>query len=186
MMGCWVFVCGPSGAGKDSVIALVRKALEKRTDIIFARRIVTRAAQQGSDHEPATAQQFEALRSRGGLAWHWQAHGFSYGIAQRYAQQVAWGRIVVVNGSREHAQQIALHPLVHCVLVSAAPWQLEARLAQRGRDDPDAIAGRLVRNERLDAIGADLLIDNGGPPENAGAALCRHLEALAGPMEQRR
>ena len=184
MSGCWVFVCGPSGAGKDSVIGLARHALAARTDIVFARRIITRAAQPQSDHEPATAAEFGLLRRSGALAWHWQAHGFEYGIPLRYAHQVAWGRIVVVNGSREHAQQLAPHPLVHCVLLSAAPAHLVARLEQRGRDEPAAVAARLARNQRLAPIDADLEIRNDGPPEKAAAALRRHLEALAGPAQQ--
>ena len=168
MNGCWVFVCGASGAGKDSVIALARTALAARCDIVFARRIITRAAEPGSDHEPATAAEFRALRCGGGLAWHWQAHGFDYGVPLRYAHQVAWGRIVVVNGSREHAGQLALHPLVHCVLVSAPP---------------DLLAARLERSERLAPVAADLSIRNDGPLATAGQALRRHLEALAGPVE---
>jgi ribose 1,5-bisphosphokinase len=181
MSGCWVFVCGPSGAGKDSVIALARTALAQRSDVVFARRVITRAAQRDSDHEPASDEEFQLLRRTGGLAWQWQAHGFDYGISVRYAHQVAWGRIVVVNGSREHAQQLWLHPLVHCVLVSAPPAQLVARLQQRGRDEPAAVAARLARNQRLAPTEADFEIENDGLPQAAGAALCRHLEALAGP-----
>ena len=182
--GCWVFVCGPSGAGKDSVIALARQALHTRSDIVFARRIVTRPAQPGSDHEPATGQELRLLQHGGGLAWHWEAHGFDYGVPMRYAHQVAWGRIVVVNGSREHALKLSSDPLVHCVLVSAPLDQLAARLRQRGRDDPAAVTRRLARNEQLAPVPADFEIRNDGRPEAAGAALRRHLEALAGPMEQ--
>ncbi len=185
MTGCWVFVCGPSGAGKDSVIGHARQALSARTDIVFARRIITRPTQRESDHEPAAAAEFSALRRGGGLAWHWQAHGFDYGVPLRYAHQVAWGRIVVVNGSREHAQQLSLHPLVHCVLVSAPFEQLAARLEQRGRDEPAAVAARLERNEWLGAVEADFEIHNDGVLPAAGAALQRHLEALAGPAEHR-
>jgi ribose 1,5-bisphosphokinase len=180
MSGCWVFVCGPSGAGKDSVIALARQALAGRGDIVFARRIITRPAQPGSDHEPASAEEFDLLLRAGGLAWHWEAHGFRYGVPMRYAHQVAWGRVVVVNGSREHAQALAADPRIHRVLVTARPEQLAARLLQRGRDQPEAVAERLVRGERLGPIEADLVIHNDGLPEAAGAALRRHLEALAG------
>jgi ribose 1,5-bisphosphokinase len=153
---------------------------------VFARRIVTRPAQRGSDHEPASAAEFGMLQRGGGLAWHWQAHGFDYGVALRYAHQVAWGRVVVVNGSREHVRELSHHPLVHCVLVSATPDQLAARLQQRGRDEPDAVAGRLARNQRLAPVDADFDIHNDGLPQAAGAALRRHLEALAGPTEQAR
>ena len=182
--GCWVFVCGPSGAGKDSVIALARQALAGRDDIVFARRMITRPAQHESDHEPVTAAQFERLRDGGGLAWHWQAHGFDYAVPIRYARQVDWGRVVVVNGSREHVQDLSANPQVHCVLVTATPEQLAVRLQQRGRDDNAAVTDRMARSDRLKAVAADLVIHNDGKPETAGAALRRHLEALAGPVQQ--
>lgn len=184
LTGCWVFVCGPSGAGKDSVIALARQALAKRDDVVFARRMITRPAQQESDHEPVTAAQFERLRDGGGLAWHWQAHGFDYAVPIRYARQVDWGRVVVVNGSREHVQGLSADPQVHCVLVTAPPQQLATRLQQRGRDDAAAVSDRMARSDRLEAVAADLVIHNDGAPDTAGAALRRHLEALAGPARQ--
>ena len=183
MTGCWVLVCGPSGAGKDSVIALARQALAARSDIVFAQRIITRPAQPGSDHEAATREEFNTLVRGGGLAWHWHAHGFDYGVPLRYAHQVAWGRIVVLNGSREHARQLASDPLVHCVLVSAPPDQLVSRLRERGRDEPGSVAERLARNEGLGPVQPDLVIHNDAAAEVAGAVLSRHLEALAGPME---
>ncbi|MCY7317693.1 MAG: phosphonate metabolism protein/1,5-bisphosphokinase (PRPP-forming) PhnN [Ramlibacter sp.] len=184
LVGCWVFVCGPSGAGKDSVIALAREGLAGRGDIVFARRMITRPAQPGSEHDPVTAAQLELLlRHGGGLAWHWQAHGFDYAVAMHYGHQVDAGRIVVVNGSREHVKGLAADPNVHCVLVTASPEQLAARLVQRGRDAPAAVTERLARSDRLEAIAADLVIHNSGQPDTAGAALRRHLEALAGPAE---
>lgn len=184
LVGCWVFVCGPSGAGKDSVIALARQALAHRRDIVFAQRVITRPAQPGSDHEPVTAAQFELLRRGGDLVWHWHAHDFDYAVPMRYARQVESGRIVVVNGSREHVQRLSADPQVHCVLVTAPAEQLAARLHQRGRDAPAAVTQRLARSDRLEAVAADLVIHNSGQPDTAGAALRRHLEALAGPAEQ--
>ena len=67
LIGCQVFVCGPSGAGKDSVMALARDALAERGDIMFARRMMTRPAQTVADHEPVTAAQSELLPLGGGL-----------------------------------------------------------------------------------------------------------------------
>ena len=67
LIGCWVFVCGPSGAGTDSVMALARDALAERGDIVFALRMITRPAQAGADHELVTAAQLELLPLGGGL-----------------------------------------------------------------------------------------------------------------------
>lgn len=179
MSGAWVFVCGPSGAGKDSVIAWASQSLGQRTDVVFARRMITRPRQDGSDHDPVSGDDFSFLRDHAGLAWHWQAHGFGYGIPMRYAHQVAWGRVVVVNGSREHAQGLAPAAGIHRVLVTAPAQQLAVRLAQRGRDEREAVGRRLVRGARLSGWEADLIIQNERALATAGAALQGYLEALA-------
>lgn len=177
MSGAWVFVCGPSGAGKDSVLAWAREALAGRSDIVFARRLITRPAQPGSDHDPVDPDEHALLRASAALAWHWQAHGFGYAVPMRYARQVAWGRIVVVNGSREHAQAIVPGPPLRRVLITAPPAQLAGRLRRRGRDEPAAIAARLARNARA-ALDADLVIHNDAAIAVAGARLQCFLETL--------
>lgn len=186
MSGAWVFVCGPSGAGKDSVIAWAREALGARSDIVFARRMITRAAQPGSDHGPMREDEFRFLRARSALAWHWEAHGFGYGVPARYAHQVNWGRVVVVNGSREHADGLAPDPRIRCVLVTAPLSQLAQRLRDRGRDNPVAVEERLARNTRFAGRDSDLIIENNGELGAAGAALQHYLEALASPAHRER
>jgi phosphonate metabolism protein PhnN/1,5-bisphosphokinase (PRPP-forming) len=179
MSGTWVFVCGPSGAGKDSVIASARQALGVRNDIVFARRMITRAVQAGSDHEAVGEAEFGFLRKCNALAWHWEAHGFGYGVPARYAHQVAWGRVVVVNGSREHADSLPANARIRRVLVTAPLSQLVERLHSRGREEPEAVEQRLARNALLTGHTADLVIENGGTLEAAGTALRHYLEALA-------
>jgi ribose 1,5-bisphosphokinase len=179
MSGAWIFVCGPSGAGKDSVIASARKALSARQDIVFARRMVTRPAQHGSDHEPVTEADFLALLRAGGLSWHWQAHGFYYGISQAYAGDVQAGRSVVVNGSREHVNSLAPSPRLRVVQVTADPHQLAERLAQRGRDAAGAVIERLARNTRFTGMPADCVIVNDAELAVAGRRLADYLAGNA-------
>jgi len=179
MSGAWVCVCGPSGAGKDSVIAWAREQLAGDSRIIFARRFVTRPAQPGSDHEPIAPPDFDALLQREQLAWHWQAHGFGYGVARRYAHQVTWGRVVVVNGSREHAARLGARPGVHRVLIEAGADQLAERLRRRARDAPESIERRLARNGRFAHLDAQLVITNHGELSQAGARLKDYLQQLA-------
>lgn len=177
--GAWVFVCGPSGAGKDSVIAWARERLAVDSRVVFARRMVTRPAQTGSDHEPVTSRDFDVLLQREQLAWHWRSHGFGYGIARRYAHQAAWGRVVVVNGSREHLADVDPVPGIYRVLVEAPEDQLAGRLRQRGRDDLESIAQRLARNSRFTGMEADLVIANDGELCQAGSCLQHYLQGLA-------
>lgn len=177
MSGAWIFVCGPSGAGKDSVIASARQALSGRQDIVFARRMVTRPAQHGSDHEPVAEADFLALLRDGALSWHWQAHGFYYGISRRYADDVLAGRSVVVNGSREHVNSLAPSPGLRVVQVTADQNQLADRLAQRGRDAASAVTERLARNTRFTGMQADCVIVNDAELAVAGRRLADYLVA---------
>ncbi|MDP3166914.1 MAG: phosphonate metabolism protein/1,5-bisphosphokinase (PRPP-forming) PhnN [Hydrogenophaga sp.] len=171
----WVFVCGPSGSGKDSVIAYAQQALVARDDIVFARRFVTRPVQVGSDHDVLTPTAFTALRQAGGLSWHWQAHGFSYGIASRYRDAVRAGRTVVVNGSREHVHGLPASPDIHVIHITADPDALARRLLKRGRDSAQAVAQRLERNAGFDGMRADRVIVNNGELADGGRQLADYL-----------
>lgn len=175
MSGLWVFVCGPSGAGKDSVMAWAARQLAARQDIVFARRIVTRAAHLGSDHDEVTAEQFARLNDGDGLAWHWQAHGFQYGVEARYAALVSTGKIVVINGSRAHASGLNATAPVRVVQVTTDAAQLASRLEQRGRDAPHEVSRRLVRNALFKGLCADHTIINQGALEDAGRQLVDYL-----------
>lgn len=175
MSGAWIFVCGPSGAGKDSVIASARQHLSARQDIVFARRMVTRATQAGSDHDALTEADFLSLVRNQGLSWHWQAHGFYYGIARHYAAEVQAGRRVVVNGSRAHVKGLPPSPELRVVEVTANPEQLAMRLAQRGRDGASAVVERLARNTGFADMQADCVIVNDAALAVAGRRLADYL-----------
>ena len=175
MSGVWVFVCGASGAGKDSVMAWAQQRLAERPDIVFSRRVVTREAQPGAEDTPVTPAQFDALRLSGGLSWHWQAHGLGYGIDAHYASAVQEGRVVVVNGSREHVQGLAADGDIRVVQILAEPQQLANRLEQRGRDDPQAVHTRLTRNARFEGLRAHYTVYNHGALADAGERLLAYL-----------
>ena len=175
MSGVWVFVCGASGAGKDSVMAWAQQRLAGRADIVFSRRLVTREAQPGADDTAVTLAQFDALRLSGGLSWHWRAHDLRYGIDAHYATAVQDGKVVVVNGSREHVQSLAPGAAVRLVQIMAEPQQLANRLAQRGRDDAQAVHSRLSRNARFDSLQTHHTIYNQGALADAGQQLLAYL-----------
>ncbi|MDP2448129.1 MAG: phosphonate metabolism protein/1,5-bisphosphokinase (PRPP-forming) PhnN [Polaromonas sp.] len=183
MSGLWVFVCGPSGSGKDSVIDAARQALVGRSDIVFARRMVTRPVQPGSDHDPVTAPVFAGLLQAGGLCWHWQAHGFSYGIASHYADAVRAGCLVVVNGSRAHVNSLPPSSDLRVVRISTDLERLAIRLAQRGRDSDTAVAERLARNATFAGMQADCVIVNNEALAVAGQRLADYLTGSARPTE---
>lgn len=183
--GLWVLVCGASGAGKDSVIAWAAQHLELRDDIVFARRMVTRAPHPGSDHDVVTQSHFAALAASHALAWQWEAHGFQYGINAHYANDVAAGRTVVVNGSRAHAAAVAPSAHVRVVQIVADATLLASRMAQRGRDAPEDVARRLARNARLPDLQGDCTILNHGELAQAGRQLADYLTRETRPTPRR-
>lgn len=182
-MGKWIFICGPSGVGKDSLIVWSRQALAGQSNIVFARRLVTRVAQPDTDDDAMQEAAFLSLRESGGLRWHWQAHDFHYGISKRYADHVSAGGLVVINGSRSHVDGLSASPEVIRVEITASAANIEARLSQRGRDSQEAMAFRLARNaafEQLSPSNADLIIRNDANIEAAGASLVAYLAHQAG------
>lgn len=178
MSGLWVFVCGASGAGKDSVMAWAAEHLQSIPGIVFARRMVTRAVHAGSEHDAVTPEQFAQLQDAGALAWQWHAHGFSYGISARYAQHVQRGDLVVVNGSREHAIVVADRTDVRLVQIVVDAPELLLRLQRRGRDAPHEVAHRIARNRQFSELRGDCTIVNQHSVADAGQQLVAYLKGL--------
>ncbi|MFO1190068.1 MAG: phosphonate metabolism protein/1,5-bisphosphokinase (PRPP-forming) PhnN [Alphaproteobacteria bacterium] len=147
MVGVLVLVVGPSGAGKDTLLAGAKAALGADRTIVFARRVITRPAEAGGEsHEPATAAEFARRKSAGAFMLAWDAHGLSYGIPAALAADLALGRTVIANVSRtviEDAQDRVMR--VRVIEVTAPPDVLAQRLAARGRESADSIAERLAR-----------------------------------------
>jgi len=169
-----VYVVGPSGSGKDSVIGYARAALPPESIVRFARRTITRPATAGhEDHASATPQEFDDLLSRGCFAMHWRANGLAYGIGREILGWLADGATVVVSGSREHLPAaMAAFPRIEIVHVTASADVLRQRLASRGREDAAAVESRLARAAafNLPEGASAVLIRNEGRLEDAGRA----------------
>jgi ribose 1,5-bisphosphokinase len=148
--GRLVYVVGPSGAGKDSVLDWARRELGATEAVVFARRTITRAPDPGGeDHVAVTPGAFEELRAGGAFAMAWEANGHRYGIDAGIRRLLEEGRTVVVNGSRAYAAQaLRDFPDMEVVLVTAPEPLLRERLRSRGREGPAAIAQRMARSTR--------------------------------------
>lgn len=146
-----VAVVGPSGAGKDTLMAGARERLADDARFRFVRRGITRPAEAGGEaHEPLTEAGFAARREAGGFALWWAAHGLLYGIPRDIEDDLAAGRVVVANLSRGVLADASRYRLR--VLEITAPVPLRAaRLAARGREDVADIAARLAREAALPA-----------------------------------
>jgi len=178
--GCMVAVVGPSGAGKDTLMAIAAQALAGRDDVVFVRRVITRnAAAGGEDHQGVSEAEFDALEKSGLFAVSWDAHGLRYGIPVDTKDAVAAGQLVIANGSRSALPHFkAAYPRLIVVNITARPEVLAARLEARGRESREDILRRLERSSL--SVGDDyevVTIDNSGALDDAGQAL---LDALNG------
>jgi ribose 1,5-bisphosphokinase len=155
--GRLIYVIGPSGAGKDSVIDWAKTRVPRRAGVRFAQREITRPmAESGERHLPIRRGQFALRRAQGGYAMAWEANGHLYGIDNEIREWLAAGLTVVVNGSREYLPRaLRDFPGMEVVHVTAPESVLRARLLARGREEAAAVQDRLIRGARLD------------PPENA-------------------
>ena len=182
--GAMVVVVGPSGAGKDSVMAYAARHFSAQDRVAFVRRVITRPADAGGEvHEPIDAEGFRRRAAEGAFAVSWDAHGLSYGIPRETLDRLAGGVTLIANGSRSALADFAeTYPRLKVVLVTARPDVLAARLAARGRESREAIMRRLERTVPEIVIAADtVVIDNSGPLEEAGEAFVQLLAAtLAG------
>jgi phosphonate metabolism protein PhnN/1,5-bisphosphokinase (PRPP-forming) len=96
--GTLVLVVGPSGVGKDSVIAGAAERFRGDPRILFPRRLITRPVEAGGEpHVALSPAEFAARRDAGGLMLHWSAHGLDYGLPQAAAAELVAGRTVVAN-----------------------------------------------------------------------------------------
>lgn len=170
MNGRLIYVMGPSGAGKDSLLGFARNRLTGEP-ILFAHRYITRPSGNGEQHIALTDEEFEARSALGLFALEWSSHGLRYGIGVELDAWLGRGCTVVVNGSREHLSQALMrYPAADVVHVDAAPHVLEARLGARARESAEQVAARLARRAPFSLPdGVRLIaIDNSGTLEDAG------------------
>ncbi|WP_339535015.1 phosphonate metabolism protein/1,5-bisphosphokinase (PRPP-forming) PhnN [Pseudomonas hunanensis] len=171
--GRLIFLVGPSGSGKDSLIDALREELAV-SGVEIARRVITRSAEaKGEAAQGVTPEQFDTLRAQGAFAMHWRANGLDYGIPRQVDQWLAAGRAVLVNGSRAYlAEARQRYPDLLVVLVQVKPEVLRQRLLARGRETTEEVEQRLARSARLQAAADPSVhvLDNSSTLEAAVAA----------------
>lgn len=160
-MGRLIWLMGPSGSGKDSLLSALRQ--REHPQLLVAHRYITRAANAGvRTISPERA----GIFTRAGqnlLALSWHANGYYYGIGIETDLWLHAGFDVLVNGSRAHLQQAraryeaALLPV--CLQVS--PDVLRSRLQSRGRENAKEIEQRLERAARYTPSNCHILNNDG-------------------------
>lgn len=161
--GRLIAVVGPSGVGKDSVMAAVHAALPQ---MHLVRRVITRPAEPGAeDHDPVTPDVFRAMVENKAFAVHWSAHGLHYGIPVTVKHRLNKGTDCLANFSRRALPEAALtFPRLVVLNITAQPETLARHLSARGRETQGDIAKRLAQAEKPLPPGLDVLhLPNDGP-----------------------
>jgi ribose 1,5-bisphosphokinase len=171
--GRLILVVGPSGAGKDTLIGLVRAACADDGKIAFPRRVVTREASTFEDNEQLSGEAFRQALACGEFAVHWQAHGHGYALRRAIEDDVRAGRTVVANVSRTVVEAMrCVYANVVVVSITAPKEVLEQRLAARARSSDGEIGQRLQRSVD-EATAPDVTIVNVGSVEDHARELIR-------------
>ncbi len=161
-MGRVIWLMGPSGSGKDSLLAALRQ--KTHPQLLVAHRYITRPASAGSENHIALSEpEFFTRAGQQLFALSWHANGYYYGVGLEIDLWLHAGFDVVVNGSRAHLPQAqaryaeALVPI--CLQVS--PDILRSRLQSRGRENAREIDQRLARAARYTPSDCPVLNNDG-------------------------
>jgi ribose 1,5-bisphosphokinase len=172
--GRLILVVGPSGAGKDTLLALAKTACADDPNIVFPRRVITRQASASEENEEVSLDAFRDALARGEYAMHWEAHGHCYALPRGIDDDLRAGRTVIANVSRtvigparrEYANVVVIS-------ITAPPQVLAERLAARARSSDGKIEHRLGRTVDETSSRPDATIVNIGSAEYHARQLVR-------------
>lgn len=151
--GRLIYLMGPSGSGKDSLLEAARPVFDTLRCKVM-RRVITRSAESvGEEAVSVTVEEFNALEGQGAFAMSWRANGLAYGIPIIMDEWLAMGWSVVVNGSRGYLPEaFDRYAGLIAVVLSVDAEALKERLLRRNRENLQQIESRLARNSQYEGL----------------------------------
>ncbi|MCS7206888.1 MAG: guanylate kinase [Dehalococcoidia bacterium] len=173
-----VVLSGPSGAGKDTILARMRELGRPYHFVVTATTRPKRPhEQEGVDYFFLSQEEFERIRARQGFLEWAQVYGHYYGVPREQVRQALQaGRDVLMRVDVQGAATLRrLVPQAVFIFVTPPSLaELERRLYQRGADTPEALQRRLqtARQEMASLPLFDYLVLNeNGRVDEAVAAV---------------
>ena len=153
-----VVLSGPSGVGKDAVLAVLKSRGRPYHFAITATTRPSRGAEMDSrDYYFVTPDRFEEMAAAGELLEHALVYGHRYGVPKGPVRQaLASGRDVLMRTDVQGVATIkgAVPQAVTIFLAPASLADLEERLRRRATDSEDTLRLRLATARReMDAAG---------------------------------
>ena len=180
---------GPSGVGKSSVVAELRRRLP---EVFVSVSVTTRPARQGErdgeHYHFVDRPTFDRMAAAGELLEHAEYAGNSYGTPREpVCRALQAGRPALLEIEVQGARQVrAVMPDALLVMLVPPSWEdLAARLARRGSEADAVLAHRLqVARAELDAAGEfDLTVVNDNVRRAAAELLALMVGAGQGPSD---
>lgn len=149
--GRLIYLMGPSGAGKDTLIHHIKSQGE--LPLLLPTRYITRPVNVAEleQHQYLSPEAFAQAITNGLFACHWQANGHSYGLGQDVYTGLRSGKMVLINGSRAHFSNLpeALQAACIPIYLHVSSEVQTQRLLQRGRESSAQVAERVARSQAL-------------------------------------
>ena len=143
---------GPSGVGKGTVVAAVRR---RHPDVFLSVSVTTRARRPGEvdgvHYHFVDAARFARMAAEGELLEHASYAGNSYGTPRgAVLDQLARGQPALLEIELQGARQVRERmPEAHLVFLKPPSWEeLVRRLTGRGTESPERVARRLALAEQ--------------------------------------
>lgn len=146
-----IYLVGPSGVGKDSVLTRLKQHRYTGDQPLVAHRYITRPVRTDDENHVELAEfDFNRRLSAGLFLFHWQSHGYRYAIGEEVKKWLKQGNSVIVNGSRQYLQQARqILPALLPVWMTVSEDVLCQRLQQRGRESKEEIEMRIQRSQEI-------------------------------------
>jgi ribose 1,5-bisphosphokinase len=175
------YIVGPSGAGKDSLLRLLKEKQFFSHQPLVSHRYITRAVRENDEnHIELSTFDFLHRQQAGHFLFDWESHGHQYAVGREVQEWLRSGRDVIVNGSRAYLNKAReIYPPLVPIWMQVSDDVLRTRLFNRGREKPSEIEYRILRNREFNQQKPVncIYITNDLPIENTIDQLIVQLEA---------